>query len=112
MEAHCCDRWREDREGPPDLWAGSVGGDRRHVYDRIGRLVWIAGEHDARAVVGNCGHHGREPFWLAMVYRTQSGDGVGTDAARFDDAVRFPVLGVPEGLSTVATRSRGGGRFW
>src|SRR5208282_115062 len=111
MEAHCGNRRREDRQGPPHLWSGSVGRDRCHVHDRPRRLVWAAREYYARSVVGRGGHHGREPFWLAMVHGTEPGDGMGADAAGLDDAVRVSVLGVPEVLSTVVTRSRWGRQF-
>jgi hypothetical protein len=33
-----------------------------------------------------------------MVYGTQPGDGMGADAAGFDGAGGFPVLGVPAGV--------------
>ena len=65
LEAHRGDRGRENRQGPPDLWAGRRGGNHRDGHHRRGGLVRIAREYDARAFVGRRGYHGRQPLGAA-----------------------------------------------
>ncbi len=51
LEANRGDRRREDRQGPPDLRPGRRRRDHRYVYNRRGRSVRPAGQHDPRALV-------------------------------------------------------------
>src|SRR5208283_2198191 len=81
VEADCGYGGREDRQRTPYLRAGSGGGNYGYVHDWGGGLVWIAGQHDARAVFGHCGDDGGESFGIAVVDGAESGDGVGVDAA-------------------------------
>ena len=58
----------------------------RDADHRCSRSGWLACRDEAFAAVGCHGHHGRQWFGIAVEYRTQSFDGVGTDIASVDRA--------------------------
>jgi len=95
MEAHRRNRGRENRERSLDLWTRRGGRDHCNVHDRGSRLVRIAREHDARAVVGRGRYDGGKPHGPTVGHGAQSRDGVGADSSRLHHFVGHTILGVP-----------------
>src|SRR5579862_2338508 len=98
---------RENRQGPPDVRAGSGGRNYGNGDDWSGGLVWIACEYHTRVVLWRGGHDDGEPFRVAMGHRQKSGDGLDFDAAGLHLPLSAAVLDVPHDLEvTGAIRHR------
>ena len=111
VEADRRDGRREDRQGPPHLRAGGGRRDHRDGDDRSSGRVRSAGEHDARALVGDRRDDGGESNGAPAGDRAQPRAGVGAHPACLHHAVRVAVLGVPQlRLSAFFPRSAPSGR--
>ena len=92
LEANRRDGGREDRQGPSDLWPGSLGRVGRGGHDHGRRHVWAAGLHHTCSVERHCRHDGGERIGPAMEHDQKHRLGMGSHAACGDAPFRHAIF--------------------